>query len=60
MRRCLKSRHIIIRMRLLHADVCSDAIIILIQYFSRMRPLQAAVRALREIYMTDLRQPTWR
>ena len=51
MRRCLKSRHIIIRMRLLHADVCSDAIIILIQYFSRMEPLQATARALREIYI---------
>ena len=53
MRRCLKSRHIIIRMRLLHADVCSDAIIILIQYFSRMRPLQAVGYAPREIYIYD-------
>lgn len=53
MRRCLKSRHIIIRMRLLHADVCSDAIIILIQYFSRMRPLQAVGHAPREIYIYD-------
>ena len=51
MRRCLKSMHIIIRMRLLHADVCSDAIIILIQYFSRVGSLQAAARALRGIYI---------